>query len=100
MKHSNLTGAVRHLLHSRDYTGHRCRSEFGTGVTWFSEFMRGKREGGDSAVLIQIYETLSGERLIPEGTPTMEPLYSLPKGPRPRKKPCPPLPNKMVRQVE
>lgn len=101
MKHSNLTGAVRHLLHSRGYTGPRCVAEFGTGITWYSEFMRGHREGGDPAVLILIYETLTGERLIPESVPTMDPVDSLPKGrPKPLKKACPSPPNKMVRRVE
>lgn len=60
-----LSGVVRALLWEHKYTGPMCHEEFGVGLSWYSDFMRGAHKNPNAATLQLMYEKLTGEPLIP-----------------------------------
>lgn len=64
MSHLTLSGECRRLLRDKGYDGPRCVSEFGVGVTWFSDFMRGATKVPNADLMQKVYETLTNEPLI------------------------------------
>jgi hypothetical protein len=75
---AKLTEVVRGLLLKHpEYTGPRLNKEFGVGLAWYSEFMRGA-ERVKPEVLQAIYEKLTGRPLIhPDVLATVEPCSGI-----------------------
>ena len=79
-KEAVLTAHIRYLLHTNHYTGPRCREEFGVGLSWYSDFMRGVHSPKPE-LLETIFERIHGcPLLLPDWTPTAPPFLSLKKG--------------------
>jgi len=74
-----LTAHIRYLLHTNGYTGPRCTKEFGVGLSWFSDFMRGAHSPRPELMEL-VFEHINGFPLLSKDVPTLSPLVSLRKG--------------------